>query len=425
MKKILSLLALLTLGVSVNMPTFQCGEHDHEEIGIHANEHESHNHQIKKASTATTEINIGRVTMVDYFSNLKTNFGNNQGGSCGYVALGSYLTYYDTVLNDNIVPEQFDVVTSGTSASAVKANSPGSRFEVLDYLKANPSIYTNEINRTADTVLHSALVQHGSTHGIGLGNGPSNYADIIDGVIGANINFTVNRATYSNAAHRANPLQEYNRMFNIARQSIDQGVPVLLSISRARVNATTGLEELVDHHAVVAYDYDLNLNQLLAHFGWGRSTAYVSLASQDYTVIRTVNSISFNVSHVHSNNYVINGYAYCGCGQHNHRLAYSSFTEAYHVVRCIDCGVYYTEAHNMPITAGFTAGHFDFCQCGYNEPLLPHIFEYDAKDATSHYASCVVCGYYHIEAHTFNTIGIRRRCTKCAYVSSPILIPKL
>ena len=36
-----------------------------------------------------------------YYENLKYNFGMNYQGSCGYVALGMKLSYYDTFLNDD------------------------------------------------------------------------------------------------------------------------------------------------------------------------------------------------------------------------------------------------------------------------------------------------------------------------------------
>ena len=48
--------------------------------------------------------------MESYFDNLTTNHGHNTIGSCGYVAIDMLLCYYDTYLNDNIVPEQYDVM---------------------------------------------------------------------------------------------------------------------------------------------------------------------------------------------------------------------------------------------------------------------------------------------------------------------------
>ena len=45
-----------------------------------------------------------------YFDNLTINHGMNFLGSCGYVGIDMLLSYYDTYLSDNIVPEQYDKV---------------------------------------------------------------------------------------------------------------------------------------------------------------------------------------------------------------------------------------------------------------------------------------------------------------------------
>lgn len=39
-----------------------------------------------------------------YFDYLETNFGTNDKGSCVYVSIGMLLSYYDTFLNDDIIP---------------------------------------------------------------------------------------------------------------------------------------------------------------------------------------------------------------------------------------------------------------------------------------------------------------------------------
>lgn len=48
-----------------------------------------------------------------YFDNLTYNFGVNYKGSCGYVAMAMLLSYYDTYISDDIVDEQYDIVSSG------------------------------------------------------------------------------------------------------------------------------------------------------------------------------------------------------------------------------------------------------------------------------------------------------------------------
>ena len=69
--------------------------------------------------------------MESYFDNLTINHGDNTIGSCGYVAIDMLLCYYDTYLNDNIVPEQYDVPSESSCYNVIcRRNSPGSMFDM-------------------------------------------------------------------------------------------------------------------------------------------------------------------------------------------------------------------------------------------------------------------------------------------------------
>lgn len=68
--------------------------------------------------------------MKTYFDNLTCNFGNNQHGSCGYIAIGMVLSYYDTIWNDNIIPENFDAPSYSKDTNfLINRNSPGYKNE--------------------------------------------------------------------------------------------------------------------------------------------------------------------------------------------------------------------------------------------------------------------------------------------------------
>ena len=70
-----------------------------------------------------------------YFSNLTENFGENYKGSCGYVAMGMILSYFDNYYSDEIVPEEYDVRSSGIGRNMIIRNSsPGVMKD--DYLYA-------------------------------------------------------------------------------------------------------------------------------------------------------------------------------------------------------------------------------------------------------------------------------------------------
>ena len=46
-----------------------------------------------------------------YFKNLKYNYGENVYGTCGYVAVGMLLSYYDTFHDNNIIPGDFITIS--------------------------------------------------------------------------------------------------------------------------------------------------------------------------------------------------------------------------------------------------------------------------------------------------------------------------
>lgn len=61
-----------------------------------------------------------------YFDNLTYNFGANYKGSCGYVAIGMLLSYYDTYLDDSIITEAYDAPFIGYGSDTVeRRNSLG------------------------------------------------------------------------------------------------------------------------------------------------------------------------------------------------------------------------------------------------------------------------------------------------------------
>ena len=64
-------------------------------------------------------------SLVDYFENLSEYQPFNSFGSCGFVGISSILTYADTFINDNIVPEKFDRTKENTSFSEATKHSPG------------------------------------------------------------------------------------------------------------------------------------------------------------------------------------------------------------------------------------------------------------------------------------------------------------
>lgn len=63
--------------------------------------------------------------MITYFKNLSDYSPKNSYGSCGYVSLIQYLSYFDTFYNDNIIPEKFEKNYDGNDWDDAILKSPG------------------------------------------------------------------------------------------------------------------------------------------------------------------------------------------------------------------------------------------------------------------------------------------------------------
>lgn len=109
--------------------------------------------------------------MEAYFRGLTVNMGKNVRDECGYVALGQILSYYDSYLDDDIIPEVYDVPSTGTGTNMVERNnSPGILNEVLNYNgKDAYSMSTDEfiaaINNRANVSLMAKLLSIGCALG--------------------------------------------------------------------------------------------------------------------------------------------------------------------------------------------------------------------------------------------------------------------
>ena len=120
----------------------------------------------------TTSSNSNSLFLTDnfatyYFSRLTQNYGNNVKGSCGYVALGMLLSFYDTYWNDNIIPEQYDKCTnlSTNNFNPQTVRSPGIERDDSSagiYSTPTDAEYVNIINAGADTFYHLFLLKRSS-----------------------------------------------------------------------------------------------------------------------------------------------------------------------------------------------------------------------------------------------------------------------
>ena len=113
--------------------------------------------------------------LVAYYDNLTYNFGVNYKNSCGYIALGMLLSYYDTYLSDNIIPEQYDISSVGVGTNTIdRRNSPGVLRDIIEnsnntsdkelkYYSATE--YYSTMESMSNISMHAKLLTIGATKG--------------------------------------------------------------------------------------------------------------------------------------------------------------------------------------------------------------------------------------------------------------------
>lgn len=310
-----------------------------------------------------------------YFRNLSYH-GINKRGSCAYVAIGMFLSYYDTYWNDNIIPEQYDRQSYLLNKEYNGyINSPG----IYDEVSTDTSVYSNDLSYEAymlsqqDTNFHAYLLSLGKAMGyFGIG---------IEGSFGlslANMNNLLNRYFEIHPAANSN-----NFTYSYVNHVDDSGIYTESMLEDIKTYVTLGnivivaiegndtIENKRVAHAIVAYDYDESSDTLYGHFGWNSAYNHTNILGnvnkyyfdriQGYIVASPYGS-----AHSHSNNYMLfSGEAVCSCqlSSHEHRYHYDSATATQHRRFCY-CGDSSYQAHIF----SQTAGRYVFCEkCNYRK----------------------------------------------------------
>lgn len=401
-----------------------------------------------------------------YFDNLTTNHGFNAMGSCGYIAIDMILSYFDTYLNDDIVPNEYDVVSKEECNSIFcTRNSPGSLYDEPSAFDNTPisgaATYYNYISSISNISLHAKLLTIG--HSLGY------YNYLVDSPAGTNgfmiknvirkymstvLQFEENVEYTISEMHYINTGSEAVRNFTISK--IQEGIPVILAVR------TSGKP---DGHVVVAYDYDEESDTIYCNFGWGSDATHASPESYieelciednnlyNYDVYQFALALNFNLPHIHGNNYavVVNNedgtsttsyYCYdseelelysnplrwfardasthrmtCSCGKTtvvDHNFSLYSTTDYIHTFYCADCGYYLSSAHDYDYDDNSDGQHIGICvECNYSL-IEPHNLGFLSIDSESHSVNCLQCNYSTTLKHNITKSNVDENVHKIA-----------
>ena len=363
----------------------------------------------------------------DYFTHLDANTAYNIDGSCGYVAISCWLSFYDTFWNDNLIPESYDQPSTSLDVSpGVKDESVFESMSVEDffYLFTANDYNNSYVDTYFQLLLYKLIQQKGEETGqnyIYLYTNEDGILEISNGVNYGKMQLIINTylfdylnltsddcvlktISYEDGESESEGKEEVK---DFAVHYVQQGYPVIVGIP---------------NHVTVAYDYNESTDTLYGY--WGHRTEEMH---SPYTDFSDAYAIVLSMDHVHSDNYILNGVETCSCQLDSHQHDFSYRCEYYSVTNHREycyCGAYQTRSHNF--THSYESSgvyHKEYCICGAHQ-IMEHDYthRYQPFKAFAHKSFCV-CGDFKLEDHIYFADDIHTtpqgdvyaNCTYCRY----------
>ena len=317
------------------------------------------------------QLDVKRLYLRNYFNGLNQNFGYNWMGTCDYIALGMMFSYYDSYLNDDIIPEECDVPSTGGDKDMInRNNSPGFLFDIIN--NDDAKLYASKDTARQLTNVEYCNVLSGKYGSksfqlrlIELAaknewlklDGSAKFITSPRDLIKLCKEFLNTAGFEEGKDYDVITYIDYysNNMKKFITENIDAGRPVYCS----GFNNKTG-----QGHAFVCYDYE-SLDKIYAHMGWFLNTIHTDQFELYGDAIDAF-AIDFKIEHTHSYNYMVGNKAYCYCDEeietyHNHNYTYVGVNKTNHRASC-NCGKSYLTLHYI---VGSTSGRYAKCgACG-------------------------------------------------------------
>ncbi len=350
--------------------------------------------------------------LISYYRHLTNNFGHNSHGSCGYVAIGMLLGYYDTFLNDSIIPEAYDVTSKGNKTNMIaRNNSPGYLRDIIDTNSASEEMsdakYLEEVMKQTSTSLHAKLISLGfDINYIKLDNTSSQISDDEntnkDNTSPLNLNLAQGSQVLTDYFEEIGlsydcDINLYNGIGNFpsetvrekAIKKIQSGIPVLLSIWGEKTGSdnTKSDDDNMNRHAVIAYDYDPIEDKIYVHMGWGEDDTHVTPEEKGYTIYNSFLWIDWmDMEHSHSNNYEVTSGGVTTTHCYHDTLDHPDdssiiISTKYHF-------------HEFTYANKGADGHSKHCNyCDHRVALTTHNLSFKEVSGIHHKEYCSECGY--------------------------------
>lgn len=321
----------------------------------------------------------------NFFINCEANVVENSIGNCGYTAISTLLTYYDTYWSDVFIPETYE--SSPTSLinnndNARNYYSPGIKNNTVFSYSTDPKKLTKEQKSKEIHAFVDDAIDNKSTSFFGL---LLNYAK--------NSGYIQNNETLEFLGVDYDSMVKILKAYINGNSNISSSVTLISQeVSDLDGNVTALREEIIvqlkkgnplivggNGHVCIAYEYDETNDTIYGDLGWGKLYAHTNLDAfmvggiQDYYYYK----ISDSLDHTHSLHYynTTNSKYICSCEllSHSHGYHYYKYDATQHYRRCI---------------------------CMSSAALADHFFTHSYWQGGKEYTVCGGCGYAKITTGT-------------------------
>lgn len=264
-------------------------------------------------------------------------FPINIDNDCGYVAASIILSYFDCFYNDSFVADSYISTVNNTSFNYTQwTNIPCANLNFKNMLHnySNSSTYLTTAYSITE-IISSYLNEKTSIR---------NYSSFID------------------------TLPSFSNIIS----ALNRGFPLILFGNFIYQNVD--VQEEVTNHAIISYGYTNEEGNrfILSHLGRNDlSNVWVNYAILEDTITGSLYQLNVNnLTHSHSNNFMVNGHLYCPIDEIHigiYEKIYEQYSTTQHSVRCT-CGLTIGFENHEFINSNLLAvpGRHKTCsKCGY------------------------------------------------------------
>lgn len=283
----------------------------------------------------------------NFFINCEANVIQNSIGNCGYTAISTLLTYYDTYWSDVFIPEIYEsssTILTNNDDNVRNYYSPGIKNNTVFSYSTNSENLTKEQKSKEIHAFVDNAIDNKSTSFFGLlldyakNSGYIRDNDVID-FLGVNYDMMVKiLKAYINGN---SSISSTVTLVNKKLSDVDENVDALREEIIVQLKKGNPLIVGGNSHVCIAYEYDEVNDTIYGDLGWGKSYSHTNLDDfmkggiQDYYYYKILDSLA----HTHSLHYynTTSSKYICSCEllSHTHGYHYGKYDADQHYRRCI------------------------------------------------------------------------------------------